>query len=198
MSSNFTISLLLIILGGWLMTSTLPWSVVGAIAASAGLLYMVGASLWRKWLYKYPFSKGSYWLNGERYDFKKPIKVCRGDNNIHIELTPRVKYTISEVNLRFLIDGRNAIDTTNISVTELQDKNIASPHDFPSAKSDEVGGFSGFYTPHRVVSKGDVVKYTAKFIATHQWRGKLELSLRITAEEFGRYPARFECTWQPK
>ena len=168
------------------------------MAATIGTCFLICSSVRRKWLYKNPFSKVIYLLNGKKFNHTEPIAISSEQGELYIELTPRVKYTISEVNLRFLIDGRNAIDTTNISVTDLQDENMASHSDFSGTQSDTVGGFMGFYAPHRVVSKGDVAKYIAKFTAGHQWQGKLELSLRITTQEFGRYPVRFECIWQPK
>ena len=108
-------------------------------------------------------------------------------------MVPRVKYTVSEVNLRFLLDAQN---TTSAEVLSLKDVKLESEYDFTS-REDGGGGYFGSYNLHRVVSKGDIIAYQAELSLKNAWEGNLQLSLRITAEEFGRHPIRFKCIWQP-
>jgi len=179
-------------------------SIIAAVMATVGTIYLIFSACRKKYLYKNPFSKITYRIQGKvtyasedltiNLDRKMPIKLQAGRSEICVELIPRVKYTVSEVNLRFLLNTQN---TTNAEVMSLKDLKLESEYDFTS-REDRVGGYFGSYNLHRVVSKGDTVAYKAELDLKSSWEGNLQLSLRITAEEFGRHAIRFQCNYRER
>lgn len=173
---------------------TSGWSIAGAIAASIGTLYLLLSPCINKYRYKHAFSEIDYRLDDNNKARKSKVaNLPIGLHSIYIQLKPRLKLTLSEVNLRFLLNNSN---TDKAIVSELKDDNLQSRFDYRS-DVDTVGGSRGVYGPHRTMAKNDLLKYKAKLNIIGDWKGDMKLSLRITTEEYGRLPpVRFKCVIQ--
>jgi hypothetical protein len=195
---SYTIPIILLIIAGvCLVICTLPFVIIGAVSASIALGFLIQNKRREKrleWLYQHPFIKVIYKLDGSSdTDGHELLSLSVGKHSILIEMIPQVKYTISEVNVRFRLDSQ---DTEHAIVTDLKDKKLGR-HDFTATSPGAIYGYYGAYDPNRVVSVGDTVDYQVRFEVKSQWNGKMQLSLRITTQEFGRYPIRFDCAYAP-